>query len=162
MERLLQGQCHEVDILFEGLIILIITLCVCTDGFQRSLKGFSLPYPIINFLCPFRSYFLLSDWSMFSCAASHWLQGKCARINLSQATSSMILQNRMRLPVSIFIFQITVLGSLKRTTGRICQKLVINFKRASFNFNIDFFTNEETKNCKNYQRTRTENTYLLL
>ncbi len=28
---------------------------------------------------------------------SHWLQEKCARINLSQAASSMILQNHSRL-----------------------------------------------------------------
>ncbi len=27
-DRILQGQCHEVDIMFEGLIILISTLCV--------------------------------------------------------------------------------------------------------------------------------------
>ncbi len=31
--------------------------------------------------------------------ASHWLQGKCARINLSQAAYGRILQNHMRLPV---------------------------------------------------------------
>ncbi len=32
----------------------------------------------------------------------HWLQGKCARINLSQGASGMIVQNHRRLPVSIF------------------------------------------------------------
>jgi hypothetical protein len=30
--------------------ILIITFCVCADGFSRSLKSFSLPYIISNFL----------------------------------------------------------------------------------------------------------------
>jgi hypothetical protein len=50
---------------------------------------------------------------------SHWLQGKCARINLSQAASRMILQNhRRRQPVSVFIVKIAALGSLKRVTGR--------------------------------------------
>jgi hypothetical protein len=29
---------------------------------------------------------------------SHWLQGKCARINLSQTASGMILQSNRRLP----------------------------------------------------------------
>jgi hypothetical protein len=33
---------------------------------------------------------------------THWLQGKCARINLSQASSGMILQNHMWLPVNTF------------------------------------------------------------
>jgi hypothetical protein len=32
----------------------------------------------------------------------YWLRGKCARINLSQAASSMILHNHRRLPRSIF------------------------------------------------------------
>jgi hypothetical protein len=30
----LKGQCHEMDILFEDLNILIKTSCVCADGFQ--------------------------------------------------------------------------------------------------------------------------------
>ncbi len=46
--------------------------------------------------------------------ASHWLQGKCARINMSQAASGMILQNHRRLPVSILSVKIAALGSLKR------------------------------------------------
>jgi hypothetical protein len=32
---------------------------------------------------------------------SHWLQGKCTGIYLSQAASGMILQNHWRLPVSM-------------------------------------------------------------
>jgi hypothetical protein len=47
---------------------------------------------------------------------SHWLQGKCARINLS---SGIILQNHRRLPVSIFSVKIAALWSLKRVTVRI-------------------------------------------
>jgi hypothetical protein len=34
--------------------------------------------------------------------AYHGLEGKCARINLSQAVSGMILQNHRRLPIGIF------------------------------------------------------------
>ncbi len=49
---------------------------------------------------------------------SYWMQGKCARINLSQAASGMILKNHRRLPVSIYSVKIAALGSLKRVTGR--------------------------------------------
>jgi hypothetical protein len=49
---------------------------------------------------------------------SHWLQGKCARIYLSQAASGMILQNHWRLPVSIFSVKITAVWSLKWVTVR--------------------------------------------
>ena len=50
---------------------------------------------------------------------SHWLQGKCTRINLSKVASSIILQNHRRLPVCLFSVKIAALGSLKRVTGRI-------------------------------------------
>ena len=40
---------------------------------------------------------------------SHWLQGKCARINLPHAVSGGILQNHMRLPVSIFSVEMVAL-----------------------------------------------------
>jgi hypothetical protein len=46
------------------------------------------------------------------------MQGKCARINLSQAASGMILRNYRRLPVSIFSVKLAALGSLKRIIGR--------------------------------------------
>jgi hypothetical protein len=52
---------------------------------------------------------------------SHWLQGKCARINLSPAAFGIILQNHRRLSVSIFSVKIAALGSLKRVTGRILK-----------------------------------------
>ncbi len=41
---------------------------------------------------------------------SHWLQGKCARINLSPAAFGIILQNHGLLPVSFFSVQIAALG----------------------------------------------------
>jgi hypothetical protein len=58
-------------------------------------------------------------WSMLSLVptTSPWLQGKCARINLSQAASGMILQNYRRLPVSFFSVKIVALGSLKFEAG---------------------------------------------
>ncbi len=50
---------------------------------------------------------------------SDWLQEKCARINLLQAASNMILPNHRRLSASIFSVKIAALGSLKRVTGKI-------------------------------------------
>jgi hypothetical protein len=46
---------------------------------------------------------------------SHWLQGKCAGINLTPAAFGIILQNHMQLPVSVFSFNIAHLkaGSWK-------------------------------------------------
>jgi hypothetical protein len=41
---------------------------------------------------------------------SHWLQGKCARINLSEAASGTILQNHRWLPVSVFSVKIAALS----------------------------------------------------
>ncbi len=37
-------QCHEMDIVFEGLNILISTFCVCADGFSDLSKLFTTPY----------------------------------------------------------------------------------------------------------------------
>jgi hypothetical protein len=44
------GQCHEMDIFFEGLNILISTFCVFAGRFPGLSKSFSLPHTIINFL----------------------------------------------------------------------------------------------------------------
>jgi hypothetical protein len=41
---------------------------------------------------------------------SHWLQGKCARINFSQAASGMILQNQRQFSVSIFGVKIAAIA----------------------------------------------------
>jgi hypothetical protein len=49
---------------------------------------------------------------------SHWLQEKCARINLAQAASGLILQNHSWLQVNIFRVKIATLGSLKQVIGR--------------------------------------------
>jgi hypothetical protein len=68
---------------------------------------------------------------------SHWQQGKCARINLLQAASGMVLQNHMRLPESMFSVKIAALGSMFGLLGRF-SKLVSNFKGASCNFEFDF------------------------
>ena len=54
------------------------------------------------------------------------LQYLCARINLSQAASGMILQIHRRLPVSIFSVKIAALGLLEGFL-----KLESNFKEAS-------------------------------
>jgi hypothetical protein len=98
----------------------------------RPFKSFSYPHTIIYFLFAFVKLLinfenaygnppqnsLLCNWSMFS-SADPWLQGKCARINFSQAASGMILQNHKLFPVSIF--SVAALGSLKRVTGRILK-----------------------------------------
>jgi hypothetical protein len=47
---------------------------------------------------------------MFFVVTSHWLQGKCARINFSQGTSGSILQYHRRLPASIFSVKIGASG----------------------------------------------------
>jgi hypothetical protein len=125
----------EIDIFFEGLNILISTLCVCSDGFQGLSKAFHYPIQFLSF------YFLLlklpTNFENLTetllripfpligrCSlvpTSHRLQGKCAIINLSQAASGIILQNHRRVPVSIFSAKITAVGSLKRVTGRISK-----------------------------------------
>jgi hypothetical protein len=105
---------------FEGLNILISTFCVCANGFQGLLKAFHCLTQILTFYCAFLKLLtnfkkrllnpsqnsLLCDWSMFYSA------------DLSLA-AGMNLQNRRRLPVSIFSVKIAALGSLKRVTGRI-------------------------------------------
>ncbi len=89
---------------------------------------------------------------------SHWLQRKCARINLSQA-ASMILQNNMRLPESIFSVKIAALGSFKRTTGRIL-KISKLLQRSQLKLWEWFFSSTKKKSCKNFSAC-TESTYLL-
>ncbi len=138
-----------MDIFFEGLNILISTFCV---WFSRSFKCFSLPYTIINFFVSFWNCLLnphqkslLCDWLI-----SHWLQGKCTKIKLSQAASGMILQNHRRLPVSIFSAKIAAIGLWNGLMKRF-SKFLSNFKRSSKIFGFEFFINRETKKCKSYQ-----------
>ncbi len=115
--------------------------------FSRSFKSFSLSYTILNFL--FASYWsetlLRIPFSVIGrCSlvpTCHWLQGKCARNNLSQAASGIILQNHRRPPVSIFSVKnrrFPVTRSLKQVTGSI-SNLVSNFKEQAKTFEFDFF-----------------------
>ena len=68
---------------------------------------------------------------------SHWLQGKYAGINVSQA-SFMIIQNHRRLPISIFSVKVAALWSLKRVTGRIF-KIGKQFRRSKLILWVQFF-----------------------
>jgi hypothetical protein len=94
-----------ITTLYTNTIIYILT------AFLKLLNDFENAYrnPPQNFL--------LCDCSLVP--TSHWLQGKCARNNLSRAASGMILLNHKRLPVKIFSDKIVAVGSLKRVTGRI-------------------------------------------
>ncbi len=88
----------------------------------KVFQKFSLPNTIINFL--FTSLKLLAILKMLTetllkksdrCSLvpiSHWLQGKCARINLPQ--------NHRRLPVSTFSVKNAVLGPLQRIADFLC------------------------------------------
>jgi|LakMenE01Jun11ns_1017448.scaffolds.fasta_scaffold9526899_1 hypothetical protein len=58
--HLLKGLCHAMDNFFEGVNILIITFCVCANGFQGLSKDISQPTTIINFL--FSSLKLLNNF----------------------------------------------------------------------------------------------------
>jgi hypothetical protein len=52
----LKGQCHEMDIFFESLNILISAFCVCTDGFQGLSKAFHCPIMLLIFYLLLRNY----------------------------------------------------------------------------------------------------------
>jgi hypothetical protein len=96
----LKEQSHEMDI-FWKFRHFNSTFCVCTDGFQGLFSSFSHPYTIVSF--SFASLKLLTNsenayWNppqnslLYDWPTPHWLQGKCARINLSQAASFMNCQ----------------------------------------------------------------------
>ncbi len=59
-----------------------------------------------------------------------WLQVKCARTNLLQTASGMILQSHKQVPVSIFSVKIAAFESLKWYLEGF-SKLVSKFKGAS-------------------------------
>jgi hypothetical protein len=60
----------------------------------------------------------------------NWLQGKCARINLSQAASGMIYRITGGFLYAFLVSKFAALGSLKRVTESIF-KISNNFKEAS-------------------------------
>ncbi len=55
----LKGQCHEMDIFFDGLNISISTCCVCDDGFQGLLKAFHYPIQLLTVYLLLRIYLLI-------------------------------------------------------------------------------------------------------
>ncbi len=90
---------------FEGLNILVST--VCADGFHGHSEAFYYPIQFLTFYLLLWNYLLILKMLtkipfriplsvIGRCSimpTTHWLQGKCARINLSKAASCMILQN---------------------------------------------------------------------
>jgi hypothetical protein len=86
---MLKGQCHEMDIFLKVKNVNQYFLCI-------SLMVFKVFQKLLT---------------------THWLQGKCARIILTQTASCMIVQNHRRLPVRIFSAKIASLGSWKQVTG---------------------------------------------
>ncbi len=112
---------------------LISAFCVCANGFQDLSKAFHYPIQLLTFYLLLWNKFLLIlncllkllriPFSVIGrCSlvpSSHWLEGKCARINLSQASFVMILQNHRRLSVNIFSAKTATLGPFKRVTGRV-------------------------------------------
>ncbi len=126
-------------------------------GFQGLSKAFHYHIrTIINFFVLFEISYLTLIRNPFSVTGwcslmliSHWLQGKCTKLKLSQAASGMILQNH-RLPVSIFSAKIAAIGLWNGLLKRF-SKFLSNFKRSSKIFGFEFFINRKTKKCKIYQ-----------
>jgi hypothetical protein len=101
--------------------------------FSRSFKSFCYPSHLLNFCMLLWNYLLILKMlpetllriltSVIGLCSlvptSHWLQGKCARMNPSHPASGMTLQNHRRLLVNIFSVKIAALGSLKRVSVRI-------------------------------------------
>jgi hypothetical protein len=119
--------------------VLISTFCVCADDFQGLQKLFTSLYNyylLDCFLKLFTNLKILTETLLiipFSVigrcspvSTSHWLQGKCARIIMSQAASGMILQNYRRHPVSFFScqnrrFRVSEAGYLKDFQNLVCN-----------------------------------------
>ncbi len=110
--------CHEMDIFFEGLNILISTLtfCVCADGLQGLSRSFHYSIQLLIFISwnylnlKMLQNSLFFDWSMFSSADLSLAAGKMRKNKLGCYR---------RLSVSIFSVKIAALGSLERVTRRI-------------------------------------------
>ncbi len=122
----LKGQCHELDIFLWRSKHFNQYFLFMRRWFSRSFKSIIINFLFasLKLLTNFENAFwnplqnsLICDWSMMP--TCHWLQGKCARINLSQAAFDMNLQNQRGLPVSTISVKIAALESLKRVIGRI-------------------------------------------
>ncbi len=100
--------------------------------------------------------FLFCEWLMFFSAGL-----SCARINLLQAASGMVLQNHRRLPVSIFSVKVAALGSLKRVTGRIF-KISKSFQRSKLKLLTLIFSSTKKQKIVKIISACTESIYLLL
>jgi hypothetical protein len=145
-------QCHEIN-------------------FFESLNTFSLPFTIINFYLLLWNYLLnlkmLTKTLLkipfsvidrcFPVSTSHRLPGKCARINMSQAASGMILQNHRWLPACIFSVKIAAVGCLKRVTESIF-KICKYFQRSKLKL---WLFHQQEKNVKTISACR-KSTYLTL
>ncbi len=100
--------------------------------FSRPFKSFLLPYIIITFLFASLKYLLIlktltetplriSSSVIGRCSVmptSHWLQGKCAGINLSPAAWYYFTGSRAASCKHVSV-KIAILGSLKRVIERI-------------------------------------------
>ena len=110
-EALFIGTVSQDGYFFSGQNILISSFCVCADALFAS---FTVVYLLI--LKMLTETLLIVPFSMIGrCSlvpTSHWLLGKCARINSSPAAFSIILQNHSRLPVSIFSVKKSLLSGL--------------------------------------------------
>jgi hypothetical protein len=111
-----------MDIFFKvSTFLSVTTFCVCADGFKACQKLFitgTVPYTFINFLLASLEITYLLILTMLTetllrilfsvicrCSlvpTSQWLQIKCARINLSQAASGMILHKVGTVPFYYF------------------------------------------------------------
>jgi hypothetical protein len=129
-------------------------------------KKILLPITIINFLFAslkllkiFKNAYwnspqnsLLFDWLMFSTVVltSHWLQGKCAWVNLSQAASCKHFQCQNR------GFRVFGVGCLKDRVSEAGLwkdfKIIKSFQRCKLKFCVWFFHQPRNKNGKNYER----------
>jgi hypothetical protein len=155
-----------MDIFLEGLNILFSTFCVCADGFQSLSKAFHYPIQLLTshlFLwnhlqilkMPTETLLRIPFSLIGRCSlvqTSHWLQGKCARINLPQSASGMILQKHRRLLLSIYFqCQNRRFRVLKLVTGRVF-KITKKIQRSKTKLWVWFFLSTTRQKSKNYQR----------
>ncbi len=101
-QKMVKGTVLRVGFFFEGLNILINTFCVSADGFQDLSKAFQCPIQSLTFYFLWNYLLILkmltetllkTSFSVIGWCSqvptSHWLQGKCAIINVSQVAIGM-------------------------------------------------------------------------